>query len=101
MLESLAKLSDILGHIKSFVHGHPHASQKYFLIYTMNFDYSLQTIKTKTKAKTIKKHSTVINKFYFLVLDYLESWLNLMIVSMFVLESRQVGDVRNRERQTR
>ena len=25
-------------HIKSFVHGHPPASRKYFLIYRMNFD---------------------------------------------------------------
>ena len=35
----------------------------------------------------------MINNFYFLVLDNLESWLNRMIVSMFVLESRQVGGV--------
>ena len=40
-----------------------------------------------------QKHLTVVHNFYFLVLDYLESWLNLMIVSMFVLESRQVGDI--------
>ena len=49
----------------------------------MNFDYCLQTKKT---TKTIKKHSTVINNFYFFVLNF---------VSMFVLESRQVGDVQN------
>ena len=42
----------------------------------------------------------MINNFYFLVLDYLESTLNLMIVSMLALEGRQVGDVRNREPQT-
>ena len=36
-----------------------------------------------------------LNNFYFLVLDYLESWLNLMIVSMFILESKQVVDVQN------
>ena len=56
----------------------------------MNFDYCLQTKEKKTKAT--KKHSTVINNFYFFVLDYLESWLNLMNVSI-VLESTQVGDV--------
>ena len=78
-------------HIKSFVHDHPPASQKYFLIYYMNFDYCMQTKEKKTKGT--KKHSTVINNFYFLVLDYLESWLNLMIVSMYVLDSRQVGDL--------
>ena len=45
----------------------------------MNFDYCQQ-------MKEEKKHSTAINNFYFLVLDYLESWLNLMIASMFILE---------------
>ena len=78
-------------HIKSFVHGHPPASQKYFLFYRMKFGYCLQT----------KEKKTLINNFYFLVLDYLESWLNLIIVSMFVLENRQVRDLRNREPQTR
>ena len=34
-----------------------------------------------------------MNDSHFLVLDYLEAWHNLMIVSMFVLESRQVGDI--------
>ena len=58
------------------------------------------TSKPKKKTTT-KKYSTVIDNFYFLVLDYLKSWLNLVIVSMFILESRQVGDVRNREPQTR
>ena len=43
----------------------------------------------------------MINNFYFLALDYLESWLNLVIVSLFVLDSRQVGEVWNREPQTR
>ena len=38
---------------------------------------------------------------YFLPLDYLESWLNFMNISMFLLETRQVGVVRNREPQTR
>ena len=63
----------------------------------MNFDYCLQTKKKRTKKtpkkqkKTKKKQSTVINNFYPLALDYLESWLILMIVSVFVLESRQVG----------
>ena len=56
----------------------------------MNFDYCLQ----------MKEKSFFKKKFYFLVLDYLESWLKLIIVSMFVLESRQVGDVRNHEPQT-
>ena len=53
----------------------------------MNFDYSLQTKEKKQK----QKNSPAINNFYFLVLDYLESWLNLMIVSMFRSESRKVG----------
>ena len=53
----------------------------------MNFDYSLQTKEKKQK----QKNSPQINNFYFLVLDYLESWLNLMIVSMFRSESRKVG----------
>ena len=66
-------------HIKSFIHGHLPESQKYFLIYHMNFDYCLQT---KEKKKQIKQHSTMMNN-YFLVLDYLEFWHNLMIVSMF------------------
>ena len=57
----------------------------------MNFDYSLQTKEKKQK----QKNSPQINNFYFLVLDYLESWLNLMIVSMFILESKQVVDVQN------
>ena len=60
----------------------------------MNF-----VIPCKRKKKTKTKHSTVINNVYF-VLDYLESWLNFMIVSMFILESRQMGDVRNCEPQT-
>ena len=42
-----------------------------------------------------------INNFHFLVLDCLEFWLNLMIVSVFISESRQVGDVQNPEPQTR
>ena len=50
--------------------GHPPASQKYFLISCVNIDYCQQT---KEKNKTTKKHSAVINNFYFLVLDYLES----------------------------
>ena len=53
----------------------------------MNFDYSLQTKEKKQK----QKNSPAINNFYFLVLDYFESWLNLMIVSMFRSESRKVG----------
>ena len=32
-----------------------------------------------------------MNNFFFLVLDYLESWLNLVIVSVFVLKSKEVG----------
>ena len=32
-----------------------------------------------------------MNNFCFLVLDYVESWLNLVIVSVFVLKSKQVG----------
>ena len=63
----------------------------------MNFDYCLQT---QEKNKNNKNHSTVIHNVYFLVLDYLEPWLNFMIVSVFVLESRQVGDVQNPEPQT-
>ena len=66
----VSSLPYMASHIKSFVHGHPHASQKHFLIDNMNFDYCLQKKKKKTKTKT--KHSTVINNFYFLVLDYLE-----------------------------
>ena len=27
-----------------------------------------------------------MNNFYFLILDYLESWLNIMVVSMFSLD---------------
>ena len=53
----------------------------------MNFDYSLQIKEKKQK----QKNSPAINNFYFLVLDYFESWLNLMIVSMFRSESRKVG----------
>ena len=42
-----------------------------------------------------------MHNFYFLVLDYLQCWLNLMTVSMFVLESRQVGPpLRNPKPQT-
>ena len=63
----------------------------------MNFDYCLKLKKTPPK----QQHSTVLNNFYFLFLDYLESWLNLMILSMFVLESKQVGYVQNCEPQTR
>ena len=72
-------------HIKSFVYGHPPASRKYFLIYAWIL---IIVCKRKKKTKTTKRHSTVINNFYFLVLNYFESWLNLMIVSVFVLESR-------------
>ena len=64
----------------------------------MNFDYCLQT--KEKKQKTIKKHSTVVNNFYFLVLDYLKSYFNLMIISVFVLVSRQVEDFQNYELQT-
>ena len=73
----------------------------------MNSDYCLET-KKKTKSKNKKnpnkqkqkqQHSNALN--YFLVFDYLKSWLNLMIVLMFVLESRQVGNVQNHEPQTR
>ena len=53
----------------------------------MNFDYCQQT---KEKIINKRKHSTEINNFHFLVLDYLESWLNLMNISKFLLESRQV-----------
>ena len=72
----------------------------------MNFDYCLQTKKKEQKKnqkqnKTKKKQSTVINNFYLLALDYLESWLILMIVSVFVLESRQVGTFEIVNRQTR
>ena len=68
----------------------------------MNSDYCLET-KKKTKSKKKKKqkqqHSNALK--YFLVFDYLKSWLNLMIVLMFVLESRQVANVQNHEPQTR
>ena len=47
----------------------------------MNFDYCLQT---KEKKNQIKQQSTMMNN-YFLVLDYLEFWHNLMIVSMFLI----------------
>ena len=63
----------------------------------MNFDYCLQT---KEKIINKRKHSTEINNFHFLVLNYLESWLNLMNISKFLLERRQVGDIWNREPQT-
>ena len=69
-------------HIKSFVHGHPPASRKYFPNLPEN---------KKNKIKNNKKHSPLTNNFYFLVLDCLEYWLTLMIVSIFVLESSQVG----------
>ena len=45
----------------------------------------------KEKTKATKKHPTVVNNFYFIVLIYLECWLNLLVVSMSVLESRQGG----------
>ena len=51
----------------------------------------------KEKTKATKKHPTVVNNFYFIVLIYLECWLNLLVVSMYVLESRQVGDICNQE----
>ena len=73
-------------HIKSFAHGQPPASQKHFLILCMNFDYCLQT---EEKNKNNKKAFNCDN-FYFLVIDCLDSQLNHIIVSMFVLESRQV-----------
>ena len=50
----------------------------------MNFDFCLQTNKQTKKV-------TVLNNFYFLVLDNLESWLHLMTDSMLALERRQVG----------
>ena len=53
-------------HIKSLVHGHLPTSWKYFLIYCMNLDYCQQTKEKKNKNK--KKHLTVTNDFYFLVL---------------------------------
>ena len=55
----------------------------------MNFIIAGKLKKKRTNKKTFS------NNFYFLVLDYLESWLNLMIVSMFILESKQVVDVQN------
>ena len=73
-------------HIKSFAHGQPPASQKHFLILCMNFDYCLQT---EEKYKNNKKAFNCDN-FYFLVIDCLHSQLNHIIVSMFLLESRQV-----------
>ena len=45
----------------------------------------------KEKTKATKKHSTVVNNFYFIVLIYLECWLNLLVVSMSVLESRRIN----------
>ena len=54
-------------------------------------------MQVKEKTKAAKKHSTVVNNFYFIVLIYLECWLNLLVVSMYVLESRQVGDICNQE----
>ena len=67
----------------------------------MNSDYCLETKKNKKQKEKKKKqqHSNALK--YFLVFDYLKSWLNLMIVLMFVLESRQVGNVQNHEPQTR
>ena len=67
----------------------------------MNSDYCLETKKKKKKNKKKKQkqkqqHSNALK--YFLVFDYLKSWLNLM---MFLLESRQVGNVQNHEPQTR
>ena len=60
----------------------------------MNSDYCLET-KKKQKQKQKQQHSNALK--YFLVFDYLKSWLNLM----FLLESRQVGNVQNHEPQTR
>ena len=51
----------------------------------------------KEKTKATKKHPIVVNNFYFIVLIYLECWLNLLVVSMSVLERRQVGDICNQE----
>ena len=48
-------------HIKSFVHGHPPASWKYFLIYRMNLDYCQQT-----KEKKQKQLKTFNSDKYFL-----------------------------------
>ena len=81
----------ILSH--SFMVNHPHHKN------ISEFSAWILIIACKRKKKN-KKHSTVINDFYLLVSDYLESWLNFMIVSMFILEIRQVGDVRNCEPQT-
>ena len=80
----------------SWMHWSPARITKIF----PNLPHEFWLLPANERKKT-KKHSNVINNFYFLVLDYLESWLNLIIVSMFVLESRQVEDVRNREPQTR
>ena len=63
IIQKCHKLKAFSSAIKSFIHGHPPAAQKYFLIYPMNFDYCQQTKE--------KKKSTVINNFCFLVLDYL------------------------------
>ena len=85
-------------HIKSFAHDHPRAPRKYFLIYHMRFDYCLQT---QEKNKSNKKTFNCDKQYYFLVLDYLEFWLNLIIFSMLVSDSMQVWNLRNREPQTR
>ena len=57
-------------------------------------------MQVKEKTKAAKKHSTVVNNFYFIVLIYLECWLNLLVVSMSVLESRQGGGICNQEPKT-
>ena len=53
----------------------------------MDFDNCQQLREKNPKTKQNKNHSTVRNNFYFLVSEF---WLSLMLVSMFVLESRQV-----------
>ena len=75
--------------IKSFVHNDP---PKIFL----TSQHQL-TANERKQQKQQKQNSTAINNCYFLVLNYLESWLNLLIVSMFVLKCWQVGDIQNRK----
>ena len=50
-------------------------SQKYFLIYSMNFAIA-------SKRKTTKQKNSTLTNSCFLILDYLESWFNLMIISV-------------------
>ena len=68
-------------------------SQKYLLIYSMNFIVA-------SKRKTTKEKKSTVTNFCFLILDYLESWFNLMIISVVYFREQASADVQNCEPQT-